>query len=489
MTPSKLMLVVVDGMKPSALERAVASGKARTLALLMERGTYVDDCCAAFPSVTPTCASTIATGVLQDRHHVPSMNWWSRAEKRYVEYGSSFGAARRLGINRQLVDTVYNMNMEHLAADAATVFEDLDDADLRTAGTTYLMWRGRHEHTASRDSALTRIAGQTLFRRPIRGPRELFYADVYASRSTGCKSQLGMPGMRDQHSGCVGAYLVEHDLFDFLLLSLPDNDTHSHKNGPHAQVTSIHDADHQIERVMKAAGGVEAFLEDHAVIVVADHSHAAVEQRVDIIDAFGDLAVVGPGRAKADDAEIAVCPAQRSAMVYVLIGGARDQVLPQVLGTALELDGVDLAMHREQGTAIVSSERGVLSFAPGQEIRDQRGNEWIVRGNLDALDARVEDGVFLSDAYPDALARVWAALECPTSGDVLLSAAPGYEFADWGGADHVGGGSHGSLHRSDSLGALVFHGVEPPEGGAPDQWSIRDVAGMVRRHFRLPSPG
>jgi hypothetical protein len=481
------MLVVVDGMKPSALERAVATGRAPTLGLLMERGTYVDECCAAFPSVTPTCAATIATGHLQDRHHVPSMNWWSREEKRYVEYGSSFGAARRLGINRQLVDTVYNMNMEHLAADAPTVFESLDDADLRTAGTTYLMYRGRHEHLASKDTALTRIAGQTLFRRPIKGPRELFYADVYASRQTGCKSQLGMPGLRDQHSGCVGAHLVEHDLFDFLLLSLPDNDTHSHKNGPHAQVSSIHDADHQIERVMKAAGGVEEFLSDHAVIVVADHSHAAVEQRVDIIDAFGDLAVAGPGRAKADDAEIAVCPAQRSAMVYVLVPSARDHVLPQVLGTALDLDGVDLVMHLEQGVAIVTSERGTLSFAPGEEVRDARGAQWVVRGNLEVLDASTDGGVFTSDPYPDALARVWAALNCPTSGDVLLSAAPGYEFADWGGADHVGGGSHGSLHRSDSLGALIFSGVEEAE--APEQWSIRDVAGLVRRHFRLPSGG
>ena len=41
-----------------------------------------------------------------------------------------------------------------------------------------------------------------------------------------------MPGIRDQHTGCVGAYLVEHDLFDFLLFSLPDNDAYSHKNGP-----------------------------------------------------------------------------------------------------------------------------------------------------------------------------------------------------------------------------------------------------------------
>jgi hypothetical protein len=144
-------------------------------------------------------------------------------------------------------------------------------------------------------------------------------------------------------------------------------------------------------------------------------------------------------------------------------------------------------MHREGTVAIVSSARGTLSFAPGQEVRDLRGAEWIVRGNLDVLDARVEDGVFHSDAYPDALARVWAALACPTSGDVLLSAAPGYEFADWGGADHVGGGSHGSLHRSDSLGALVMCGVDL--GDVPELWSIRDVAGLVRRHFGLPSGG
>ena len=50
---------------------------------------------------------------------------------------------------------------------------------------------------------------------------------------------------------------------------------------------------------------------------------------------------------------------------------------------------------------------------------------------------------------------------------MLLSAAPGWEFPDWGGVDHVGGGSHGSLHRSDSLGALAFCGVEPPGGAAP----------------------
>jgi len=482
----KLVLTVIDGLKPSALERAVSTGRAPALKLLMDRGTYVDACCAAFPSVTPVCAATIATGVLQDRHRIPGMNWWSREEKRYVEYGSSFGASRRHGINRQLVDTVYRMNNEHLAPDALTVFESLDDQDVRTAGTTYLMYRGRHEHEVSRDTALTRIAGQTIFRRPIRGPRELFYADVYASRRTGCKSQLGMPGIRDQHSGCVSSYLVEHDLFDFLLLSLPDNDTHSHKYGPAAQVDSIAEADRQIERVMHAGGGPEAFLAEHAMIVVADHSHALVEQRIDLFGALGDVDLVGPGAAKPDEGEIAVCPNQRAAMVYVLVPEAREELIPRIGRACLETEGVDLVMHLEDTVGVILSRRGALAFSPGEEVRDARGASWVVRGNLDVLDARIEDGTFRSESYPDALARVWAALSCPTSGDVLLSAAPGHEFADWGGADHVGGGSHGSLHRSDSLGALVVAGLDADER---EQWSIADVAGLVRAHFRVPSAG
>jgi hypothetical protein len=173
-------------------------------------------------------------------------------------------------------------------------------------------------------------------------------------------------------------------------------------------------------------------------------------------------------------------------MVYVLVPEAREELVPRLIEACLRTEGVDLVMHREEGVAVILGEAGALTFAPGEEVRDVRGGSWVVRGNLDVLDARIEDGVLYCDAYPDALARVWAALACPTSGDVLLSAAPGHEFVDWGGADHVGGGSHGSLHRSDSLGALIMTGVDVPD---QDQWSIRDIAGLVRRHFQVPSPG
>jgi hypothetical protein len=95
----------------------------------------------------------------------------------------------------------------------------------------------------------------------------------------------------------------------------------------------------------------------------------------------------------------------------------------------------------------------------------------------------VEDGKVRSLEYPAALTRIWSALCCPTAGDLLLSAAPGYEFVDWGGASHVGGGSHGSLHRSDSLGALLWCGTGPENRDARQQWSLTDVVPLVRDHF------
>ena len=483
----KLVLVVIDALKPAMLERAIASGRAPALALIREQGVYVDDCVAVFPSVTPVCAATITTGVGPDEHLIPSMNWYHREEARYVEYGSSFSASRQFGVLRSLTDTVYRMNAEHLSHDVETVLESLDDIDVRTAGTTYLIYRGRHQHEVSNETALARIVTSTLFRRTIDGPQELFYADLYASRKTGCRGQLGMPGVRDQHTGCVGAYLVEHDLFDFMLFSLPDNDAWSHKNGPHAQVTSIAAADRQLERLMHAAGGPEAFLEQHAVIVCSDHSQAAVEERIKLVDAFSEFDVATQSAARSIGAEVALSPAQRSAMIYALDEEHRDELVERSVRTVSELDGVDLVMWLDGGEAIVRSARGELRFAPGGELEDLRGGRWSVDGDLAALRAEVQDGRFLCTEYPDALGRIWSALKCPTAGDVLLSAAPGYEFVDWGGADHVGGGSHGSLHRTDSLGALMWCGTGPDSRRERDQWSLRDVAPLVREHFGIES--
>jgi hypothetical protein len=344
------------------------------------------------------------------------------------------------------------------------------------------MYRGRHRHELARDTTLAKVAG-AVFRHPVMGPRELFYADVFASRRTPCRSQLGMPGIRDRHAGCVGAYLVEHDLFDFLLLSLPDNDTWSHRYGPHAQVESIAAADRQLERLMLPAGGVDAFLDEHGVIVMADHSHAGVERTIRLTDAFADFDILAPGRAVDGDAEIAACPAQRSAMLYVLVEEGRAELLPRLTSVARSTEGVDLVLWLAGDEAVIARGDAELRFAPGGDVADPRGGRWSVEGDLGVLAGTIEDGVLRTPDYPDALARSWSAVAAPTTGDVLLSAAPGWEFVDWGGVAHVGGGSHGSLHASDSLGALLWSGTGPASREEREQWTLRDVAPMVSAHF------
>ena len=493
-SPPKLVLCVIDALSPGMLERAVSAGAAPTLGELMVHGRYVPDCVAAFPSVTPVCAASIVTGTAQDEHRIPAMNWFHREEERYVEYGSSFRAAQRFGIARQLTDTVYNMNRAHLSQDTLTVFERLDDADVRTAGTTYLMYRGRYRHEPQRDTALARVVA-TLMRHPVMGPRELFYADIFASRRTSCRSNLGMPGIRDRHSGCVSSYLVEHDLFDFLLLSLPDNDWYSHKYGLDAQLHSIAQADTQLARVFAVAGGVEEFLAEHAVIAMADHSQSDITATIALQDVLAELGVFGPVRAteaaRTQEPRLAVCPSQRAAMVYALYEPERDAMRASVATRALGIEGVEHVMwlqrdaHENPSEGIIASPvHGELRFAPGGPLQDARGARWSVEGALEAIAATAPDGRLSTPVYPDVLGRVWAALTCPTSGEVLLSAAPGYEFLDWGRQAHVGGGSHGSLHACDSLGALVVCGAALPRE-EPGQWAIRDVAGLVLSHFGL----
>ena len=483
-SPKKVVLAVVDAMKPEALERAVAAGRAPTLAGLMERGLWVGDCISAFPSLTPVAAATIATGAGPDRHGIPSTNWYSRGEERYVEYGSSFGSSQAFGFVRQLYDTVYNLNMAHLNREPRTIFERLDDAGLRTAATTYLIYRGRTRHSPTETGIYPRIARAIQFVHAVWGPGELFYGDLYASRPTGCPpSRLGTPGLRDQHAACVGAHLVERGLFDFLLLSLPDNDSWSHRYGPWAQVESLAEVDRRLGQVLESAGGVDAFLEDHALVVMSDHSQALVDERIALAPALEEWRVLTPADPGPEPAELAVCPVGRFAAIYVLDPGARGRLAARLARRLAGVEGVDLVARREGDEAVVLGAAGELRFRPGGHLEDPRGRRWSVDGAWAVLGLGARDDRLASRRYPDALARLWSALACPTSGDVLLSATPGFDFVDWGGADHVGGGSHGSLHREDSLGGLLLAGLD----AQPGPWSIADVTPLVLRHFGLPA--
>jgi hypothetical protein len=118
----------------------------------------------------------------------------------------------------------------------------------------------------------------------------------------------------------------------------------------------------------------------------------------------------------------------------------------------------EVALFREGDTAVARRDGEELAFAPVD-------GGWSTTGDESILD------------HPDALARAYAALGNPNAGEVLVSAASGFEFADLGGRHHAGGGSHGSLAAGDSVVPMLVVGLERlPK-------SIVDIAPAVLEHF------
>jgi Type I phosphodiesterase / nucleotide pyrophosphatase len=502
----KLVLTYVDSLRTDMLERAVAAGRAPTFAALLERGVLVPDCVSSFPSVTPVACAEMVTGTAADEHWISGMNWYHRLERRYVEYGSSLDATRTVGVFRALYDLVYNMNLAHLNPEVETLFERLDDAGARTACTPFLIYRGRHRHQVSLDGLLKRAVETTRlkFRHHTWGPAELFYGDLYASREVPCKS-TSIPGDRDRYSACCAAELARAGGYDFLLLSLPDNDNYSHRHGPEASVESIAKADACFAELIEAAGGLDGFLADHALILIADHAQTAVSRGLPLAELLGrDWTVLAPSDDRPERAQLAVSPTGRAAHVYLLPGEGERARPEEVAARLAETEGVDLVCSLESvaDAPLVRHDSGApaegawaaverhghkLRFRPGDEVADTRGRRWDLDGDLEALAAAIEGGRLSSEEYPDPLARVYAALAAPNAGDFLVSLMPGYEAVDWGGVSHAGGGSHGSLHAGDSLGPLLFVGCGPESADERDQWTLRDVAPVVLEHFGLGS--
>ena len=153
MPPKKVVLIVIDGLTPAMLEDAVESTDVPALRFLSEHGEY-RRAVTTFPSLTPVCLSSLATGAHPDVHGIPHLVWFHREEERFVEYGSSFSAVRAAGPTRALRDAVFSMNEEHLSRDATTLFESLEGAGLVTAAVNMVCYRGpaRHESTCRASS-------------------------------------------------------------------------------------------------------------------------------------------------------------------------------------------------------------------------------------------------------------------------------------------------------------------------------------------------
>ena len=419
-TERKLILIVIDGLTPSMLEDTLERRAAPSLGLLAEHGRY-RRAISTFPSLTPVCLSALATGSHPDVHEIPHLVWYHRGEERLVEYGSSFGAVRAAGTRQSLIDTIYGLNAAHLGLRAVTVYEALEDAGLTAAAINITCYRGRHPHRPT----------VPFLTRPAYGPSRFFFYNLFESDVTGAPlSVRNRPrGTIDAYTAAVGRWLVTRDGFDFLVFYLSDYDYASHAQGPDAAHAALARCDDAVGALIEAAGGPAEFLERYAVLLCSDHGQTTVSEVARLQDVYPDAIVTASNRA---------------GMVY-----SNDD--PAVL--ARRLDGnpaVDVVLRRD-GDRLVARRDGA-------------------DGDLSQLD------------HPDGPARAAAALVNPNAGELIVSAAPGWEFADLAGRHHAGGGSHGSLLAGDSEVPMLTVGLDVLPA------SIVEVMPAVLDHFGVPAP-
>jgi predicted AlkP superfamily pyrophosphatase or phosphodiesterase len=436
----KLILVVVDGLTPAVFEDAVESGSAPALSFLAANGIYRRGV-STFPSLTPVCLSSIATGAHPDVHRIPHLVWYHRGERRLVEYGSSFAAIRAAGTRRSILDAIFNMNEQHLGREAVTVYEALEDAGFTAAAVNVTCYRGRSRH-------LPLLPGLV---RPAYGPKRFFFFNLFESEVTGAPVAVfgRSAGSIDAYAAAVGRWLVTRDGFDFLLYYLPDYDFASHAFGPGATQEALIRSDAAIGALIEAAGGPDGFLERYAVIVCSDHGQTRVERAVSL----------GASLANLDD--LLVAASNRAGMAYRLPGCREEagDIAHRLDGE----DGAEVVLYREGEEAVARRNGEELRFAPADA-------GWRTSGDPGLLD------------QPDALERAWAALANPNAGELIVSPPPGVEFVDLAGRSHLGGGSHGSLEAGDSEVPILTVGV----AGRPRR--IVDLAPTALAHFGVEPP-
>src|SRR6266571_4848479 len=215
------------------------------LKFLAANGAYARGI-STFPSLTPVCLSSIAPGAHPDVHRIPHLVWYHRGERRIVEYGSSFAAVRAAGARQALLDAIFNMNEQHLGAEAVTVFEALEDAGYTTAAINFTCYRGRVRHAPV-------VPGVG---RPAFGPKRFFFFNLFESDVTGARLAVfgRSTGSIDAYAAAVGRWLVTRDGFDFLFYYLPDYDYASHAAGPGASQEALTRSDAAIGALIEAAG-------------------------------------------------------------------------------------------------------------------------------------------------------------------------------------------------------------------------------------------
>jgi hypothetical protein len=443
---ASVVVLVADGVRPDTLRDTLDRGQLPSLARLRREGG-LHTLTSVFPSVTGPAYAPFLMGRSPGPVGLPGLRWFDRAREvcTFPDYTRSY-----VGHQLRHVDA-------DLDPEAPTIFELCPNS----VAALSVIFRGLVPER--------RIGGGGFreFRDAVRAATTHFRGDVR--------------GWLDIDRDVCDRVLrkIRETRPRYVFAALTGVDKASHAAGHEAPV--VVDA---LRIVDDMAGTIRTDAEQRgewertSLWVVSDHGHSPVHEHEDLVTVVGKLGhrVIAHPWIFALNPEVAVM-VSGNAMAHLYVDlprrirpwwpalAARWGVLADAL---LERPSVDVLLlpHGENRCEVRARDRGSAFVERSGErfaYRTASGDPLGIGRDLDDADAGAAYEATIATDYPDSLVQIARLAGARRSGELILSAARGWDFrARYEPIPHTS--SHGALHREHMLVPLL---VNQPIAGMP----------------------
>ncbi|WP_408007689.1 alkaline phosphatase family protein [Pseudalkalibacillus sp. A8] len=460
-----IIMLIVDTLMDETLQKAIENDKAPAFQFFMEKGQYFPDLVSPFPTMSVTVDTSLLTGTYPDQHNLPGLVWFDKQENRLINYGSSFQECRKLGIHQTLEDAFFNMNNKHINQDVETIHETLWEQELESTSINALVFRGNTNHyykfpllvkwfaRMNDNLAVKASEGFTYgrFSKYIPSNQNQHFWQRFGFNNTFSTQEL--------------LHLIERDkVSPFTIVYLPDLDKWIHKHG-RMYTKGIEKVDHQLQNVLNSFDSWEEALEKYTWILLGDNGQAWIDSDkqkalVDLRNMFNDYKIMKLNKGVMPEDQIILGVNERMTFIYTL--DSKNLPVSDFVPYLEKDERIDMIAWKNSDWIEIRSgtQKGKLKFRPDGDYKDDYDQEWSIEGDPALLDIDLGDKHIKYGEYPDTLARIASCLNSHEGDYLIASVKPGYEFIGEGSPTHVGGASHGGLHRQDSLIPMIVTGTD-----------------------------
>ena len=425
---------MADGLTLETLGRAIDDGDVPELAALSTEGARYA-LTTVFPSVTGVAYIPMLTGLHPADAGVPGLRWYDRSRRLPAWVGHS----------RSYVGTqIRSMN-----------------ADLAPNATT--AWERVHGRALGMESMITR--GLPSGRQLDRGAA--YVARVIRAHVTGDVGRWA--ALEEQLAEqLVQRIRRERPRFVFAAFTSGDKAAHAAGTGSAGVIRSLKLVDH-VARSIRLDAERDGRWNSMLLCVVSDHGHSSVRMHLDLADAMRGLGIrVRSHPWTLPDRSEAAVMVSGNGMGHIYLGldsrrrqnwaqlasGWNSRIEPLLSHSATDLVATCTAVSTievrkgDQRAEIRVTGRGF-------SYRHIDGNPLAIETFEDLLEEAAHERTICSE-YPDGVVQLAHLALAERSGDVIISASPGWDLRRrYEPIDHVS--SHGALHRAHMLVPLLVN--------------------------------